>query len=197
MLMSNKLSETQPQEPTETDILMSSPKPTAMNLTSDSRSELTSYHQRYINHDDYLAFHHAHLPTSLYNLAGIWNNILTLSQHHAPLKSQVRQLNLLEHHSHKLLQEVRYPFIQDNLNAYTTQFKLPVPPGFVVTTPEQAKQVASVISIFTPACPNSRSTETNMPPDGPSMIKAQVLAGGRGKGKFNSDGKSGVRLVDS
>ncbi|KAJ5193101.1 hypothetical protein N7449_009243, partial [Penicillium cf. viridicatum] len=132
----------------------------------------------YITHDDYLAFHHAHLPTSLYNLTGIWNNILTLSQHHAPLKSQVRQLSLLEHHSHKLLQEVRYPFIQGNLNAYTTQFKLPVPPGFLVTTPEQAKQVASVI-------------------DGPSMIKAQVLAGGRGKGKFNSDGKSGVRLVDS
>jgi succinyl-CoA synthetase beta subunit len=29
------------------------------------------------------------------------------------------------------------------------------------------------------------------------MIKAQVLAGGRGKGKFNSDGQSGVRLVES
>lgn len=29
------------------------------------------------------------------------------------------------------------------------------------------------------------------------MIKAQVLAGGRGKGKFNSDGKSGVRQVYS
>lgn len=92
-----------------------------------------------------------------------WRSITrTFQRHHAPLKSQVRQLSLLEHHSHKLLQE----------------FKLPVPPGFLVTTPEQAKQVTSVIN-------------------GPSVIKAQVLAGGRGKGKFNSDGKSGVRRVDS
>lgn len=28
-------------------------------------------------------------------------------------------------------------------------------------------------------------------------MKAQILAGGRGKGKYNSDGKGGVRIVDS
>ncbi|KAJ5379415.1 hypothetical protein N7509_012534 [Penicillium cosmopolitanum] len=33
--------------------------------------------------------------------------------------------------------------------------------------------------------------------DAPSVVKAQVLAGGRGKGKFNSDGKGGVRIVSS
>lgn len=33
--------------------------------------------------------------------------------------------------------------------------------------------------------------------DAPSIIKAQVLAGGRGKGHFDSDGKGGVRLVES
>lgn len=27
------------------------------------------------------------------------------------------------------------------------------------------------------------------------MLKAQILAGGRGKGKYNSDGKGGVRIV--
>ncbi|OQD69726.1 hypothetical protein PENPOL_c002G00536 [Penicillium polonicum] len=92
-----------------------------------------------------------------------WRSITrTLQRHHAPIRTQVRHLNLLERTSHKLLQE----------------FKLPVPTGFLVTTPEQAKHVVSVINA-------------------PSMIKAQVLAGGRGKGKFNSDGKSGVRLVES
>ncbi|EKV19857.1 Succinyl-CoA synthetase beta subunit, putative [Penicillium digitatum PHI26] len=63
--------------------------------------------------------------------------------------------------------------------AHTLQrFKLPIPPGFLVTTPEQARHVVSVMN-------------------GPSVIKAQVLAGGRGKGNFNSDGKSGVRRVES
>lgn len=28
------------------------------------------------------------------------------------------------------------------------------------------------------------------------MLKAQILAGGRGKGKYNSDGKGGVRIVN-
>lgn len=179
-------------------MLMSSPKLTSINLTSDYRSELTSWHERYITHDDYLALHHAHLPTGLYNLAVmILNNILTIVQHHAPIRAQVRRLNLLEHHSHKLLQEVRYLFMHRSLNANTTQFKLPVPPGFLVTTPEQAKHVVSVISKTTPSSPTFSSTKTNLAPDAPSMIKAQVLAGGRGKGKFNSDGKGGVRIVDS
>ncbi|KAG0154678.1 hypothetical protein PDIDSM_246 [Penicillium digitatum] len=92
-----------------------------------------------------------------------WRSIAhTLQRHHAPLKTQVRQLSLLEYQSHKLLQD----------------FKLPIPPGFLVTTPEQARHVVSVMN-------------------GPSVIKAQVLAGGRGKGNFNSDGKSGVRRVES
>jgi succinyl-CoA synthetase beta subunit len=125
----------------------------------------------------------------------IWNDALTIVQHHAPLRAQVRQLSLLEHHSHNLLKEVRHAFIQPNSNAYTTQFKIPVPPGFVVTTPEKAKEVVSVLSKCTPST-HSR-TENQHPTDGPSMIKAQVLAGGRGKGKFNSDGQSGVRLVES
>ncbi|QKX64456.1 uncharacterized protein TRUGW13939_11630 [Talaromyces rugulosus] len=35
------------------------------------------------------------------------------------------------------------------------------------------------------------------PMDAPSVLKAQILAGGRGKGKFKSDGKGGVRIVKS
>ncbi|OQE36837.1 hypothetical protein PENCOP_c011G04532 [Penicillium coprophilum] len=92
-----------------------------------------------------------------------WRSITrTFQQHHAPIRAQVRHLSLLEHHSYNLLKE----------------FKLPVPPGFLVTTPEHAKEVVSDIN-------------------GSSVIKAQILAGGRGKGKFTSDGKSGVRMVNS
>ncbi|KAJ5669256.1 Succinate--CoA ligase subunit beta [Penicillium macrosclerotiorum] len=77
-------------------------------------------------------------------------------------KKQVRQLSLLEHHSHKLLKD----------------FNIPVPNGFVVTTPEEAREVVSTI-------------------DAPSVVKAQVLAGGRGKGSYESDGKGGVRIMTS
>ncbi|KAJ5226851.1 uncharacterized protein N7469_006857 [Penicillium citrinum] len=41
------------------------------------------------------------------------------------------------------------------------------------------------------------SSKSLYPRDAPSVVKAQVLAGGRGKGKFNSDGKAGVRIVSS
>jgi hypothetical protein len=34
-------------------------------------------------------------------------------------------------------------------NAYTTQYKIPVPLGFVVATPEEARDVVSKISKFT------------------------------------------------
>ncbi|KAJ5715157.1 Succinate--CoA ligase subunit beta [Penicillium malachiteum] len=57
-------------------------------------------------------------------------------------------------------------------------FDIPVPNGHVVTSPEEAQTVVSSIHA-------------------PSVIKAQVLAGGRGKGKYSSDGKGGVRIVDS
>lgn len=33
--------------------------------------------------------------------------------------------------------------------------------------------------------------------DGLSVVKAQILAGGRGKGKYESDGKGGVRIMSS
>ncbi|KAJ5701451.1 Succinate--CoA ligase subunit beta [Penicillium malachiteum] len=58
------------------------------------------------------------------------------------------------------------------------KFDIPVPNGHVVTSPEEAQTVVSSIHA-------------------PSVIKAQVLAGGRGKGKYSSDGKGGVRIVDS
>ncbi|CAG7959828.1 unnamed protein product [Penicillium salamii] len=55
---------------------------------------------------------------------------------------------------------------------------LPVPKGYLVTTPEEAEDVVFNINA-------------------PSVIKAQILAGGRGKGTFDSDQKGGVRIVKS
>ncbi|KAF7718676.1 Uncharacterized protein PECH_001454 [Penicillium ucsense] len=77
-------------------------------------------------------------------------------------KAQVRRLSLLEYHSHKLLKD----------------FDIPVPRGFVVETPEEAREVVAKINA-------------------PSVVKAQVLAGGRGKGKYESDGQGGVRIMSS
>ncbi|CAG8028673.1 unnamed protein product [Penicillium salamii] len=62
--------------------------------------------------------------------------------------------------------------------ARTSQFNLPVPKGYLVTTPEEAEDVVFNINA-------------------PSVIKAQILAGGRGKGTFDSDQKGGVRIVKS
>ncbi|XHG08990.1 hypothetical protein AWENTII_012073 [Aspergillus wentii] len=78
------------------------------------------------------------------------------------LKQQVRNLTLLEHHSHKILH----------------QYGIPVPDGRVIDSPLDAKAVVSAIGA-------------------PSMMKAQILAGGRGKGTFNTDGKGGVRFVST
>lgn len=78
------------------------------------------------------------------------------------MKQQFRSLTLLEHHSHKLLQ----------------QYGIPVPDGYVVDNPLDAKAVVKKIGA-------------------PSMLKSQILAGGRGKGKFDTDGKGGVRMVST
>ncbi|PKY06165.1 succinyl-CoA synthetase beta chain [Aspergillus campestris IBT 28561] len=58
------------------------------------------------------------------------------------------------------------------------QYDIPVPTGVVVDTPEHARSVVSAIGA-------------------PSMLKSQILAGGRGKGKFDTDGKGGVRMVST
>lgn len=81
------------------------------------------------------------------------------------------------------------------------QFQIPVPQGSVVTTAQEAKDVVSSISqsILIPLRSKSFTASVANKPsvDAPSVVKAQVLAGGRGKGKFNSDGKGGVRIVSS
>ncbi|KAB8078637.1 hypothetical protein BDV29DRAFT_152531 [Aspergillus leporis] len=57
------------------------------------------------------------------------------------------------------------------------QYDIPVPKGVVVTDANHAKSVISEIGA-------------------PSLLKSQIFAGGRGKGKMSSDGKSGVRIVE-
>jgi succinyl-CoA synthetase beta subunit len=81
--------------------------------------------------------------------------------------------------------------------AYPCQFQIPVPNGFVVTSAEEARDVVSNIcesrDLFhlrhASGCVCLRKVAA------PSVLKAQVLAGGRGKGKYDSDGKGGVRIV--
>ncbi|KAJ5902552.1 Succinate--CoA ligase subunit beta [Penicillium taxi] len=57
-------------------------------------------------------------------------------------------------------------------------FHIPVPNGITIRSPQEAKEAVSTINA-------------------PSVIKAQILAGGRGKGQYSSDGKGGVRIVKS
>lgn len=59
------------------------------------------------------------------------------------------------------------------------KYKVPVPNGKVANSPEEAKEVA--ISLNEPKF----------------VVKAQVLAGGRGKGTFKDGYKGGVKLVDT
>ncbi|KAJ5741716.1 hypothetical protein N7533_011125 [Penicillium manginii] len=73
---------------------------------------------------------------------------------------------------------------------FVYSFQIPVPQGSVVTTSQEAKDVVSSIS-------QSTLIPLISELDAPSVVKAQVLAGGRGKGKFSSDGKGGVRIVSS
>ncbi|KAE8353668.1 hypothetical protein BDV28DRAFT_147837 [Aspergillus coremiiformis] len=56
------------------------------------------------------------------------------------------------------------------------QYGIPVPGGHVVSDAGEARSVVLGIGA-------------------PSMLKSQVLAGGRGKGKMSSDGKGGVRMA--
>lgn len=62
--------------------------------------------------------------------------------------------------------------------AMMAEYGVKVPQGEVAHTPLQARSIAERLG-------------------GPAVIKAQVLAGGRGKGHFNSGLQGGVKLADS
>lgn len=62
-----------------------------------------------------------------------------------------------------------------HLNAYG----IPTPKGFVASTPDEAKAIADMF------------------PDEELVVKSQVLAGGRGKGRFYPNGfRGGVHIVN-
>jgi len=82
-------------------------------------------------------------------------------QYSAVTKQCVRNLNLLEHHGVRLLQ----------------QAQINVPPFGVAKSAEEAQAVAKKIG------------------GKDYVVKAQVLAGGRGKGKFDSGLEGGVQIV--
>ncbi|KAF9894872.1 hypothetical protein FE257_004493 [Aspergillus nanangensis] len=72
----------------------------------------------------------------------------------------------------------RLSLLEHHAHHLLKDFQIPVPHGFVVRSPQAASDVVYNIGA-------------------PSVLKAQILAGGRGKGKFTSDGKGGVRIVNS
>ncbi|EDO39934.1 predicted protein [Nematostella vectensis] len=78
-----------------------------------------------------------------------------------------RNLSVHEHHSMKILQDAG----------------ILTPKGGVARTAEQAYEIATVLG------------ESEV--EGDMVVKAQVLAGGRGKGKFEGGLKGGVRIVFS
>lgn len=79
-----------------------------------------------------------------------------------------------------------------------SQYDIPVPDGYVVDNPLDAKAVVTKIgeSLMAEAIITDTKS-SNLDQGEPSMLKSQILAGGRGKGKFDTDGKGGVRMVST
>jgi succinyl-CoA synthetase beta subunit len=74
---------------------------------------------------------------------------------------------------------VRYlSLLEHHSHHLLKSYDIPVPKGSLVGSPAAAWDVVYNIGA-------------------PSVLKAQILAGGRGKGKFDSDGKGGVRIINS
>lgn len=80
-----------------------------------------------------------------------------------------------------------------------SKFDIPVPDGHVVDNPLDVKSVVSKIgeSLTIQADRTVTADKSNVDEGAPSMLKSQILAGGRGKGKFDTDGKGGVRMVST
>ncbi|KAJ5766331.1 uncharacterized protein N7511_003947 [Penicillium nucicola] len=97
---------------------------------------------------------------------------------HTPLETHLLRpgVSAVKQNLAPLTQIRRLGLLEHHSHKLLKDFQLPVPNGFVVTSAAEAKNV--VIDI-----------------NAPSVIKAQILAGGRGKGKYDSDGKGGVRIV--
>ncbi|KAJ5936919.1 Succinate--CoA ligase subunit beta [Penicillium verhagenii] len=91
-----------------------------------------------------------------------------------------RPTTRLSRYAGKLLKSQRrgLGLLEFNSHKLLRHFDIPVPNGHVVTNAEEAQTVVTTIHA-------------------PSILKAQVLAGGRGKGKCSSDGKGGVRMVNT
>ncbi|KAJ5306724.1 hypothetical protein N7508_005739 [Penicillium antarcticum] len=102
-----------------------------------------------------------------------------IPQIHTSLESHILRpgiSNTLKQHHAPFTQIRRLGLLEHHSHKLLKDFQLPVPNGFVVTSAAEAKNV--VIDI-----------------NAPSVMKAQILAGGRGKGTYDSDGKGGVRIV--
>jgi len=75
-----------------------------------------------------------------------------------------------------------------------TQYGVPTPKSIAAHTPEEAYDVAKNWGRFRPA-PYIVDKLTQYTGSDEYVIKAQVLAGGRGKGHFDTGFKGGVHLI--
>lgn len=97
----------------------------------------------------------------------------------------MRSLSVHEHHSWDLLRRVG----------------IPTPRGSVARSPEEVIKIAqklgrqSISVLFVSRC--FAQSGVSCPECKDIVIKAQVLAGGRGKGEFDSGLKGGVKIVYS
>jgi succinyl-CoA synthetase beta subunit len=76
-----------------------------------------------------------------------------------------------------------------------SSYGIAVPKGEVAFSPSEARDIAAKFG----ECGTEGDSICMLcccVPGGPAVIKAQVLAGGRGKGHFNSGLQGGVKLAD-
>ena len=116
----------------------------------------------------------------------------------------MRGLSLLEYHSHKLLKDVWSSLgckgCLLGLTATSSTFRYLMDMSSAVQKKQEKSSRGSVSypGIYLNNKKLCAFYPTNSPSvDAPSVVKAQILAGGRGKGKYESDGKGGVRIMNS
>jgi len=88
------------------------------------------------------------------------------------------------------------PYYTELWESNSGQYGIGVPDGEVATTPEEALAIAKNISTNWQQL-NEWAQDWHTTEGDDMVIKAQVLAGGRGKGTFDNGLKGGVRVIYS
>jgi succinyl-CoA synthetase beta subunit len=114
--------------------------------------------------------------------------------------SQKRNLSIHEYQSVQLLNSVSSGRLDSSIDrvvgavAYSSQYGIPTPKALPAFSASEAESVAKGFGTF---ASTGSSTRLTCAGTNELVIKAQVLAGGRGKGHFDSGFQGGVQMVDS